>query len=59
MCGGMPCSGEDKEESGEAPRSRQQTNSAVVPLVALLQKDGTPFDVEMMRKNTELPRRDG
>jgi hypothetical protein len=29
-----------EDESDEAPRSRQQTNSAVVPFVALLQKDG-------------------
>jgi hypothetical protein len=44
MCGGAPCDAEDEEESGEAPRSRQQTDSTVVPLVALLQMDGTPFN---------------
>jgi hypothetical protein len=44
MCGGAPYGTEDEEESGEAPRSRQQTDSTVVPLVALFQMDGTPFN---------------
>jgi hypothetical protein len=39
------------------PTSRQYTTSAVVPFVALLQKDGVPFEIEMICKNTYLSRR--
>ncbi len=35
MFGSAPCDVEDEEESGEAPRSRQQTDYTGVPLVPL------------------------
>jgi hypothetical protein len=47
----------DGDELDEALTSRQQTNSTVVSFVALLRRDDAPFDIEMIRKNTELPQR--
>jgi hypothetical protein len=45
MFGSAPCDVEDEEESGEAPRSRQQTDYTVVPLVALHRMKGVNLNV--------------